>query len=46
MIEIKGLSKKYRSKYVVKDVTTEFPDGKITCCLLYTSDAADELLTV
>ena len=33
MIEIKGLSKKYRSKYVVKDVTTEFPDGKITCII-------------
>ncbi len=33
MIEIKGLGKKYRSKYVVKDVTTEFPDGKITCII-------------
>jgi iron complex transport system ATP-binding protein len=33
MIEIKGLSKKYRSKYVVEDVSTVFPDGKITCII-------------
>lgn len=33
MIEIKNLSKKYRSKYVVKDVSTQFPDGKITCII-------------
>lgn len=33
MIEIKNLSKQYRSKYVVKNVTTTFPDGKITCII-------------
>ena len=33
MIEIKNISKKYRENYVVKDVTTEIPEEKITCII-------------
>lgn len=33
MIEIKNLSKKYKDKYVVDNVTTTFPEGKITCII-------------
>lgn len=33
MIEIKNISKKYRGKYVVKDVSAIFPEGKITCII-------------
>ncbi|MGL6167247.1 MAG: ABC transporter ATP-binding protein [Fusobacteriaceae bacterium] len=33
MIEIKNISKKYRSKYVVNDLSTEIVEGKITCII-------------
>ncbi|MGL5638947.1 MAG: ABC transporter ATP-binding protein [Cetobacterium sp.] len=33
MIEIKNCSKSYRSKFVVDDVTTDIPAGKITCII-------------
>ena len=33
MIEIKNVSKKYRGNYVVNDVTSEIPEGKITCII-------------
>ncbi|MGL4687868.1 MAG: ABC transporter ATP-binding protein, partial [Fusobacteriaceae bacterium] len=33
MIEIKNVSKKYRAKYVVNKVTTNIPEGKITCII-------------
>ncbi|MGL6066930.1 MAG: ABC transporter ATP-binding protein [Cetobacterium sp.] len=33
MIEIKNVSKKYRGKYVVNDVSTDIPEGKITCII-------------
>ena len=33
MIEIKNVSKSYRSKFVVESVTTDIPEGKITCII-------------
>lgn len=33
MIEIKNVSKKYRGNYVVNDITSEIPEGKITCII-------------
>ena len=33
MIEIKNVSKSYRSKFVVENVTTDIPEGKITCII-------------
>ncbi|MGL5356842.1 MAG: ABC transporter ATP-binding protein [Cetobacterium sp.] len=33
MIKIKNVSKKYRGKYVVNDVSTDIPEGKITCII-------------
>lgn len=33
MIEINNVSKSYRKKYVVKNVTTNIPEGKITCII-------------
>jgi len=33
MIEIKNVSKKYIGDYVVNDVTSEIPEGKITCII-------------
>lgn len=33
MIEIKNVSKSYRLKFVVENVTTDIPEGKITCII-------------
>lgn len=33
MIEIKNVSKSYRLKHVVNNVSTDIPDGKITCII-------------
>ena len=45
MITLKNVSKWYGHFQVLTDCSTEVKKGEVVvvCCLLYTSDAADEL---